>query len=206
MNMVVMNDGLLPTFSRRTSQSFIDVTFATQELAKNISKWEVLDEESLSDHRYIYFEVNTKGKIKKMPSVRHTPFVDIDKFEQSLAAHLKGMPASNNISVKQYTEVMKAVLAENTIMRGTNIARVPYWWNTDIESARRACISSRRELAWHRRKPTALVAAAQSLKDAYVVARKNLQRLIHAAKKKCWKELCDNLEDDIWGEGNSQIQ
>nr|CAI5847758.1 unnamed protein product [Callosobruchus analis] len=99
MDMVVMNDGLLPTFSRRTSQSFIDVTFATQELAKNISKWEVLDEESLSDHRYIYFEVNTKCKIKKMPSVRHTPFVDIDKFEQSLAAHLKGMPASNNISV-----------------------------------------------------------------------------------------------------------
>nr|CAH7729997.1 unnamed protein product [Callosobruchus chinensis] len=106
MDMVFMNDGLLPTFSRRASQSFIDVTFSTQEVSKNITKWEVLDEESLSDHRYIYFEMNTKSKTKKIPSVRHTPFVDIDKFGQSLAAHLKEMPASNCISVKQYTEAL----------------------------------------------------------------------------------------------------
>nr|CAH7729394.1 unnamed protein product [Callosobruchus chinensis] len=111
------------------------------------------------------------------------------------------MPASNCISVKQYTEVIKNILTESTIMRGTHIARVPYWWNTDIEAARRVCISSRRELARYRRKPTALATETQSLQDAYVVARKTLQRLIHAAKRKCWKELCDNLEDDIWGEG-----
>nr|CAI5853258.1 unnamed protein product [Callosobruchus analis] len=197
-NMVVLNDGLRPTFRRRESNSYIDVTIASQELAGNIRGWEVLETETLSDHMFIYFEVVTKKKEKNNLAEYRIPYVSRSKFREELCRRIT---SSKSISVKQYTEVMKAVLAESTIMRGTNIARVPYWWNTDIESARRACISSRRELARHRRKPTALVAEAQSLQNAYVVARKNLQRLIHAAKKKCWKELCDNLEDDIWGEG-----
>nr|CAI5835676.1 unnamed protein product [Callosobruchus analis] len=62
-DLVVHNTGNKPTFSRGLTQSYIDVTISTSNLAKDIDKWEVLDEESLSDHHFIYFEV---GKIKKL--------------------------------------------------------------------------------------------------------------------------------------------
>nr|CAI5858226.1 unnamed protein product [Callosobruchus analis] len=71
MDMIVINDGLVPIFSRRGSQSFIGVTFATQGLPRKVFNWEELDAESLSDHRYIYFEVTTKKTIIKRPRVRH---------------------------------------------------------------------------------------------------------------------------------------
>nr|CAI5840120.1 unnamed protein product [Callosobruchus analis] len=47
-NMVVVNDGLQPTFCRHNSCSFIDVTFATQSISRQIQKWQVLETESMS--------------------------------------------------------------------------------------------------------------------------------------------------------------
>nr|CAI5837701.1 unnamed protein product [Callosobruchus analis] len=102
MDMIVINDGLIPTFSRRGSQSFIDVTFATQALSRKVLNWEVLDAESLSDHKYIYFEVTTKRTTIKRPSVRHIPLVDFNQFRRSLTTQLEGTPVSNGISVEQY--------------------------------------------------------------------------------------------------------
>ncbi|KAJ8936103.1 hypothetical protein NQ314_012486 [Rhamnusium bicolor] len=57
LDMTVKNTGITPTFSRGNCESFIDVTFSTQRIAAKIVRWEVLEEESLSDHRFIYFEV-----------------------------------------------------------------------------------------------------------------------------------------------------
>nr|CAI5849890.1 unnamed protein product [Callosobruchus analis] len=54
-DLVVHNTGNKPTFSRGLTQSYIDVTISTSNLAKDIDKWEVLDEESLSNHHFIYF-------------------------------------------------------------------------------------------------------------------------------------------------------
>nr|CAI5860539.1 unnamed protein product [Callosobruchus analis] len=58
--LVVHNTGNTPTFSRGLTQSYIDLTIYTSNLAKDIAKWEVLNEESLSDHHFIYFEVGKK--------------------------------------------------------------------------------------------------------------------------------------------------
>nr|CAI5831671.1 unnamed protein product [Callosobruchus analis] len=63
--LVVHNTGNKPTFSRGLTQSCIDVTISTSNLAKDIAKWEVLDEESLSDHHFIYLEVGKKKKWSK---------------------------------------------------------------------------------------------------------------------------------------------
>nr|CAI5838231.1 unnamed protein product [Callosobruchus analis] len=71
LDMIVLNTGLTPTFVRGDCHSYIDVTCSTQKIAKQIKDWQVLDEESLSDHRLIYFEIDigsrskTKWKRKK---------------------------------------------------------------------------------------------------------------------------------------------
>nr|CAI5829816.1 unnamed protein product [Callosobruchus analis] len=53
LNMVVLNDGT-PIFFRRDHQSHIDITIASENIVRNIGGWEVLNIESMSNHRLIY--------------------------------------------------------------------------------------------------------------------------------------------------------
>ncbi|KAG5886457.1 hypothetical protein JTB14_012869 [Gonioctena quinquepunctata] len=46
-NLIVQNRGSKPTFVRRATGSFIDVTLASQKIAKSITNWRVLDDETL---------------------------------------------------------------------------------------------------------------------------------------------------------------
>ncbi|EFA13619.2 Putative 115 kDa protein in type-1 retrotransposable element R1DM-like Protein [Tribolium castaneum] len=63
-DMVVLNTGLRPTFVRGESESYIDVTMATNKIAGDVTNWEILDIETLTEHKYIYFEIRTNsGKI-----------------------------------------------------------------------------------------------------------------------------------------------
>ncbi|XP_039762050.1 uncharacterized protein LOC120635182, partial [Pararge aegeria] len=56
----VLNRGSVHTCVRQQGGSIVDVTFADSILARRVSGWEVLqDEETLSDHRYIRFEVSS---------------------------------------------------------------------------------------------------------------------------------------------------
>jgi len=56
LGLIVCNKGNDPTFK---SGSIIDVTFCSAELAGAVSGWGVLDVESLSDHCYIQYNINT---------------------------------------------------------------------------------------------------------------------------------------------------
>lgn len=51
------NIGTTPSFQRENSSSIIDITIASPALVNRINNWSVLDIESLSNHNYIYFEI-----------------------------------------------------------------------------------------------------------------------------------------------------
>ncbi|KAK9744246.1 Endonuclease-reverse transcriptase [Popillia japonica] len=53
LDMVVLNDGKEPTFVKGATESHIDVTLSTYRIAKQIVNWRVMDEDSLTDHKYI---------------------------------------------------------------------------------------------------------------------------------------------------------
>lgn len=71
-NMVVHNKGGRPTFVRGTSEPYIDVTISTDNIAKSIDIWEVLDIKSLTEHRYILFDCQKVGAIKGPKKYRNT--------------------------------------------------------------------------------------------------------------------------------------
>jgi len=52
--LVMCNKGQEPTHQKR---SIIDLTITTPHTAQCMTKWKVLDKESLSDHYYILFEI-----------------------------------------------------------------------------------------------------------------------------------------------------
>lgn len=58
MNLMVMNVGNKPTFQRDASQSIIDITIAKERAGRLVSGWRVLEEETLSLHNYIRYDVS----------------------------------------------------------------------------------------------------------------------------------------------------
>jgi hypothetical protein len=56
----VRNDSPKPTFSSEIGSSHIDLTLTTEATHKMIMNWDVLDTDSLSDHNYICYSINTE--------------------------------------------------------------------------------------------------------------------------------------------------
>jgi ABC-type lipopolysaccharide export system ATPase subunit len=70
----ILNKGSKPTFVISNRKEVIDLTLGTDKIGNLVTNWHVSDEISLSDHRYIVFQVgdlevtrltnrNTKGTI-----------------------------------------------------------------------------------------------------------------------------------------------
>lgn len=67
-NLVVMNDGLHPTFHRAEQESYIDLTVCSVGLADKVKDWKVLtDEENLSDRIRGHQTTSTADKLSRAP-------------------------------------------------------------------------------------------------------------------------------------------
>ena len=56
-NLNILNKGNEPTFVVSNRQEVTDLTLWTDKIGQLLSNWHVSDETSLSDHRYILFQV-----------------------------------------------------------------------------------------------------------------------------------------------------
>jgi exonuclease III len=57
LGLIVCNQGNKPTWQRGDSESHIDVTMASANLAARVTNWRVLEEYSHSDHSYIEYNI-----------------------------------------------------------------------------------------------------------------------------------------------------
>ncbi|KAJ8965134.1 hypothetical protein NQ314_004359 [Rhamnusium bicolor] len=201
LDMIVKNTGITPTFSRGNCESFIDVTFSTQRITANIVRWEVLDEESLSDQRFIYFEVErtTRNRGNEGKTViRH----DWEVFRTIVEWTTEGMEVNKSeTTAETCTRVLKDAYTDSQIRRCRGRrAEVPYWWNTKIEVQRTKCLEKRRQLTRANRNNGGRANSAE-LNEEYRRCKRELKNLIDRSKRKHWRELCDDLENNIWGNG-----
>lgn len=199
-DLVVLNEGTTPTFQRRDQSSILDLTLATPDVKKTIKKWEVSDEESLSDHKFIIFETVQNDQLisPAMPERKgwQTKKLDTEKLKTVtptiVSEHLTGK--------QRFSEVLKQICdatmpKKKTCRRGKPV----YWWTEEINNLRKLCVQKRREHQRMNRKGRTDLCSVLwgELKDL----RKQLKYAIKKSKHHCWKELCDNLDCDIWGDG-----
>lgn len=59
-NLVIVNHGESPPFKRRDYTSILDLTISTENLKQSITEWKVMEDESLSDHNYIFIRIEKK--------------------------------------------------------------------------------------------------------------------------------------------------
>lgn len=198
-NLVIHNVGNTPTFKRRAQESIIDITLSSEGIAANIYNWQVLDDfETLSLHQYISFEVNNNNTRSTDPQVTNTfkgwNLKSLNK--DALRNHVSGCTATDE---KELSLLITSACNKSMKKRSTQKIRESYWWNEDIDNKRKECIKKRRTYTRTRRL-FANTDMCDRLYDEYKTAKNDLKTEIHKSKSNSWKNICSELEKDIWGQ------
>ncbi|XP_017883620.1 uncharacterized protein LOC108627079, partial [Ceratina calcarata] len=185
-----LNEGLVPTFSTSIREETLDVTMVSLEIRSALSQWKVLDDLSLSDHRFISFKLLVEGvPINRIVSDKK--LLNVEKFLESLNDKLRespkeyGTPLQIDVYVEFVTDaIMKA--AEEALekkMKRFN-GRLP-WWNSKLQDLSRKGKSLKRKARRTGRSGDKHKARRAELK---------LNREIRKAKKNSWRSFCSGLK------------
>ena len=203
MQLQVANVGDTPTRFHNGFGSRIDVTFATDSLARKIRGWKVLDrEESGSDHRYISFSLHRETEVTAPKKVRRwaTRKLNTDQLKASYLALTWDREASTGnecvaTSVDSFIETVTAACDSAMPRSKTPRKRGPvYWWNEEIAQLRKESSHQRRRYQRCRGREEAQMVAEQ-----YQQARRRLKAAIKASKKAAWEELKNLADEDPFG-------
>ena len=185
-NLTVMNTGSIPTFYCSRASTIIDLTvmnvFALEQL--NLEGWEVLTEQSFSDHRYIQFSL---GKYKpKEETYRNLKKADWSNFQRHLDEGNLPTIDKNGSNLDECATALQKLLKtglDKACPRRKAVARPPNpWWSTDLDKVRG-------ELAvLHSKLRT------QSEWEAYQSLRRTYVRMIRKAKRDSWRQFCTKAE------------
>jgi hypothetical protein len=89
-NLYILNCGNEPTFVVNNRKEVIDLTLGTNEIANLVCNWHVSDETSLSDHRYICFEL---GNISiNQVTYRNTSRTNWESYNDDPKWNLENLP------------------------------------------------------------------------------------------------------------------
>ena len=111
------NRGTVPTFVGARGHTVIDVTICSRNLFSSIRDWRVLEEDSLSDHRYIEFWLEGRGK--EPVYSRNPRNTDWDKYREQLSQRLEqfprhyGTPLLVDLAVSFLEDAIKQSFAES---------------------------------------------------------------------------------------------
>ena len=209
----VLNQGSVNTCVRRQGGSIVDVSFASPAVARIVRDWRVLEEEeTLSDHRYIRFEVSSSPEApdarrptRGAPTSPRWVLGSLDTEVLEEAALVKAWlapaePVEVEDEVTWFRDTMVSVCdAAMSRAKPRPPKRGVYWWSSDIAALRVTCVEARRQYTRYRRRRRRSAEVEEQLHERYKSCTKALQLSISQAKERARAELLDSLEADPWG-------
>jgi endonuclease/exonuclease/phosphatase (EEP) superfamily protein YafD len=214
LGLTVLNTGLESTCVRPQGESIVDVTFSSNNLAHRVQNWRVeTDVETLSDHRYIRFDISTYHNAPRgnRSTAGDGPRWVLGKLDRELAREAAiveswgtGSGLVNETQVELEAERLGAALtriSDAAMPRAKTLVpkRRVYWWRPELRQLRNACVAARRQYSRSRRRQVRDHGVENALYDIYRVARKTLQAAIAQAKESAWEEWLETLNRDPWG-------
>lgn len=200
LSMTALNNGQIPTFTRGTSETYIDIALASERAFRKTQDWKASLEESLSLYRFIIFEVNETeiSQQRKRQLYRPKPQIDIENLRNSLdiLRHNIGEVPGRLVKVLKGAQQASEIRHIESSRRNT-----PYWWNEDLSASRKNCNIQRRKRTRARRNRNQNAEEMQNLQRTYKAEKTAYKKEINASKKSKWRELCNELENDVWGQG-----
>lgn len=198
LEVALLNQGTIPTFTRSGNTSIIDVTFASENLCSRITSWQVSDCYTHSDHQAIIFEIIAEGgpRTSRPPtSVKwNARSFDRESFTIMMGGNVDLAGSAEHMSMQLMSLVMNACDAAMRRGTGRNHHTPVYWWNEEIAKLRRLCHRTRRQAQRARRRDD-----HDALRLRHHEARMALKRAIKDSKRRMWKELCEMVDSDPWG-------
>ncbi|GBN15429.1 hypothetical protein AVEN_258720-1 [Araneus ventricosus] len=182
----------LPTFQRNSSVGWPDLTLCSQSLIDSSINWEVLEEISLSDHRYIETAIastvaNQFYKRYKTRHGNHLRFLNIlGKEIYHLERKIKAARNSgelNNATIELQTLIINAWNKSFKIKKQLLITK-PNWWTEQLE------IHKKKVRALRRRAQRALEIERQARYQVFKKEKAKYKRHIKKARNMGWRKFC----------------
>ncbi|CAL1671952.1 unnamed protein product [Lasius platythorax] len=126
LDVVLLNSGVKPTYTRGEKSSIVDLTFVGGSLGRGNSSWRVTDVYNHSDHRLIFWEVSSDRKstgpaLKKMNTLGwRTSMFDPELFRAALDDGLIGEGSAMQKAENVMRRVVKACDVTMPRKRSTN--------------------------------------------------------------------------------------
>ncbi|MCP4831423.1 MAG: hypothetical protein GY886_04310 [Gammaproteobacteria bacterium] len=187
-NLELANLGQEPTFVIPRRQEVIDITLVSQNFKSSIENWHVSMEDSLSDHRYICFDImmDTPESIMK----RNPKLTDWALYVRALSGRLQDtlLTAKTAREANQLEGFLTAAMVESfqeaCPPRRSNRGKKVPWWNTELSDLRK----NTRALLRQARNTQ----SAQDW-DLYRRAQREYKQGIRRAKQDSWQDFCGGI-------------
>lgn len=216
LDMRLVNQGNVPTCVRVQGSSVVDLTWTSFSLIPYVTQWRVLDnidDDSLSDHRFIRFDIkdfndridtrSEKCNNKRWNMNRFNIDIFLAFIEGVLWLNVSnnnndGIYSINEESFKIIKLVRQACDAAAPHVKKRNNRNV-YWWNPTINEKRKILIKFKRRLLRLAKRSNVSEDKLISTRRQYKLSRLSFKREISSAKIKAWNELIADLDKDPWG-------
>lgn len=214
LDLSVLNSGNTSTFRRPGyRETILDLTLATPNAAITILGWKVLETYNANDHQYIEIVID------QMTSTRHEPGAPpkckhwndrklneaklMDFLAKRWSPHTVAEPGEEKRAVTELLveKTMDIITAACEVAKPSKTdsgkRRPNHWWTAEISELKKKCLGLRRKLvrANRRHEP----GLTEILTIEYVKAKKELKSAIKDSKRKSWRKLCSELDNDPWG-------
>ncbi|GBN41242.1 Putative protein in type-1 retrotransposable element R1DM [Araneus ventricosus] len=190
-----------PTFINPINSGFPDLTIVSTSISNFIKNWGVLDVESHSDHKYIYFQVTTE-------SIPEADFFfkskhGLSKFINQFKKHLPRLKhslskAKNNLYLNAFTkelvETVQKTAFKTMKKKPKKCAQRFSFWNEGLRQTRNK-VSKLFKLYLRSKASNSSVDAVQTAGVAYRKARAEYKKLLLSTKRKAWEVYCRNYNE-----------
>lgn len=204
-DLCLLNQGTAPTFVRDQQESHIDITFCSRDILSKVMDWKVREnEESYSYHRYITYKYIAKDREVQEQRPVHIGW----KFTEEKATVLqkkveelcyKKKPKNAEELIRTITKACNLVLSKKK--SGCRNKKPVFWWSPRISELRQECIKCRRKMTRWATRFRRLDSHYNHLRSLYKEAKIRLKDEIVKSKDESWREVCEEIETDIWGLG-----
>ncbi|XP_072761523.1 uncharacterized protein [Anoplolepis gracilipes] len=208
LGLCLLNTGNEPTCDRLLrGASIVDLTMITPSAARLNCSWGVVDQETLSDHRYIKFGCTTlqpgsptggapppRWNLKKLDPDRLTAAVQATLWQHHPPEEGVGSLVEN---VARLVDSITQACDFSMPKSRPHLRRAAYWWTEEIASLRRSSVAARRLLKRAQRRGDEAW-TTEALSD-YRSARVALSVAIRSSRARSWDELIAFLDADPWG-------
>lgn len=193
-NLSILNSSSEPTYVKGKRSSFIDLSITNYLLTDHLTEWRVDTDDSSSDHRRIYFNLNLL--IKKPPLTRSVKQTNWSTYKISLGKLTENIEFNECTNHKELDELattlnscLRQAYRKACKLKTRKYKTLNNWFNPQLLSLHRE-----RNLAYKEMRKYLNSNQYNDKLDFYKRRNTELSRMIRISKRKTWSELTSNLE------------